>query len=227
MKVSILIPVYNEIDTLPIIIEKTKNIPIQKEILIIDDGSNDGTEKILKNLKNENIKTIFHEKNRGKGSAIKTGLKYSTGDIIVIQDADLEYEPSLIPNLTKFIIDGTADVVFGSRFLQKNPNIYKIYLLGNFFLTFLINLLYGTKYTDTYTGYKVFRRDVIEKLSLKSKRFEVEAEICVKLARLNVRFLEVPITYVPRTIAEGKKIKLKDAFIGIFTIFRYFFFRLK
>lgn len=220
MKLTILVPVYNEKNTVLAVVNKLNNLEIDKEIIIIDDGSTDGTREILSSIKHpaSSIKIAFHEKNQGKGRAIQTGLKYATGDVVCIQDADMEYNPEQIPDLMLPFNDNNIDAVFGSRFLKPNPNLYKRYLLGNKFLTWLINLLYGSKYTDTYTGYKFIRRDIFNKLNLQSSSFEVEAEISIKLKKIGARTIELPISYFPRSLEEGKKIKFKDALKGLWTI---------
>ncbi|MFN3966204.1 MAG: glycosyltransferase family 2 protein [Endomicrobiia bacterium] len=223
LKATILIPVYNEEKTLPEVLSKLEKLNIEKEIIIINDGSTDRTKEILEELvqKNRNIRVIHHEKNQGKGKAIQTGLRYSTGDIVVIQDADLEYDPFQIIELLKGFENPGIDAVFGSRFLKKNPNIYKRYLIGNKLLTFLINLFYGTNYTDSYTCYKLIKKDVFEKLNLESSRFEIEAEISIKLKKVGAKVIEFPIDYFPRRLEEGKKIGFKDALRGFFTIIKF------
>jgi len=219
---SIIVPVYNEKDTIEEILKKLDKLPIDKEILVVDDGSNDGSRQLISNLKSQisNIKIIFHEKNLGKGGAIQTGLKNSSGDVICIQDADLEYDCNEIPKLFDRFKDNSVDAVFGSRFLKANPNIYKRFLLGNKFLTFLTNLLHGAHYTDTYTCYKLIKKDVFSKLKIVSFRYEMEAEISIKLKKMNFKVVEEPISYVPRTLAQGKKIGWKDAVRGVWTIIK-------
>jgi len=224
MKISILVPVYNEENTVKELLNKLLNLNIeQKEIIVIDDGSTDNTKNILLNFNNNYVKIIYHNKNQGKGKAIQTGLEIATGDIIAIQDADLEYAPEQLVELLKvFDSDSSIDAVYGSRFLKKNPNIYKRFLLGNKFLTYLINFLYNSNYTDTYTCYKLIKRDIMKKLNLKSKRYEIEAEISIKLAKQKCKIIEIPICYNPRTIKQGKKIGFKDAIKGIITILKFF-----
>jgi len=223
LKVTILVPVYNEEKTLMSVLSEIEKLQIDKEIIVINDGSTDGTKEILGSLQNKDIRVIHHSENLGKGKAIQTGLRYSTGDVVAIQDADLEYRPSQIVELLKEFENPDVDAVYGSRFLKKNPNLYKRYLLGNKFLTFLINLFYGSSYTDSYTCYKLIKRDVFQKLSLESSRFEIEAEISIKLKKIGARVLEIPIDYSPRTIEEGKKIGFKDALRGILTIIKFIF----
>jgi len=223
MKVTILVPIYNEEKTIAAVVEKLKLLNIQnKEIILIDDGSKDRTREILPKLTDSNTKIFLHSVNQGKGKAIQTGIEQSTGDIIAIQDADLEYDPEELAKLVEvFNTRPDIDAVFGSRFLKKNPNLYKRFLLGNKIITLITNLLYRTKYTDTYTCYKIIKKDVMKKLALESKRFEMEAEICAKLARNNCKVIEIPINYSPRTIQEGKKIGLQDAIKGVITLLKY------
>ncbi|OGS20860.1 MAG: hypothetical protein A2252_00480 [Elusimicrobia bacterium RIFOXYA2_FULL_39_19] len=229
MKLSIIVPVYNEIKTIKEVLEKLSGLPVDKEIIVVDDGSKDGTREMLKNRKLEkvngepSIKILFHEKNQGKGGAIQTGLKNAAGDIVCIQDADSEYDSNEIPVLLKGFDDPEVSAVFGSRFLQANPNIYKRFLLGNKFLTGLTNLIHGTKYTDTYTCYKLIKKDVFNKLGIISTGFEMEAEISIKLKKLNFKVVEIPISYRPRKLEEGKKIGWKDAVKGVLTILKYKF----
>ena len=221
--ISIIMPVYNEKNTIEKVIEKVVSLS-PKEIVLVDDGSTDGTREIINQLKikNSKLKILLHEKNQGKGVAIRTALKYVTGEIVAIQDADLEYNPEEIGELAVTIIEGKTSVVYGSRFLQKPiKNIYKRYKLGNWFLSKLISVLCGQKITDSYTCYKVFKTDVIKEINLISKRFEIEAEITVKLLKKGIKILELPIDYNPRRLEEGKKIGWLDAVKGILTIIRY------
>lgn len=229
-------PVYNEKNT----IEKTINkvvftdlslLNIEKEIVIVDDGSKDGTKEILKKrqsgktaeFQSENqIKIIYHEKNQGKGAAIRTGFENSKGEIIIIQDADLEYDPGEYANLIRPIIEKKYEVVYGSRLMKgkNNPIIYLRYYLGNKVMSFAVSILFGNKITDAYTCYKVFTRKVLNSISLKSNGFEIEAELTAKFLKNGYKILELPITYNPRSLIEGKKINWKDAVKGIFTLIR-------
>jgi len=226
--ISIIIPAFNEERTILEVLQKVLSLPLNKEVIVVDDGSTDGTSLLLREIEKtwvySNLRILFHDRNKGKGSAIKTALEVASGDIICVQDADLEYEPYQLIELLKYFEDPSIEVVYGSRFLKNNPVIYRTFYWGNKLLTFMINLLYGAKYTDAYTCYKLIRRDVMKNLNLESNGFEVEAEISVKLAKSNKKVIEVPISYTPRKIEEGKKIKLKDALKGILTILR---FRLK
>jgi len=227
---SIIIPVYNEVRTINFLLEKVEKIKlpqgITKEIVIIDDCSTDGTRDILKNI--NSCKVFFHEKNQGKGAAIKTGLKYATGDIIIIQDADLEYNPEQIPILINPIIEDKTNVVYGSRFLNRNLHIIgknKVplphHLLGNKFLTKLTNFLYRTNITDMETCYKVFSRKVLENIEINSNRFDFEPEITAKIAKKGEHIFELPIEFNPRTPEEGKKISWKDGIHAAYILLKY------
>lgn len=226
-KISIVIPAYNEEKTIAEIINRVKKteIGLDKEIIVIDDGSTDGTRKILKNLADESLKIIFHEKNLGKGAALRSGFSQATGDIILVQDADLEYDPRDYPQLLEPILDGRAEVVYGSRFLGGPHRVLLFWhYMGNKFLTFLCNLCTNLNLTDMETGFKVFRREVLEKIRIKSNRFGFEPEITIKVGRLHCRVYEVPISYSGRDYSEGKKITWKDGVAAIFHILRFRFF---
>jgi len=222
-------PVYNEEKTILKIINKVKNVKIKnitKEIIIVDDFSTDNTRKILSKLKDRSIKVIYHQKNRGKGSAIRTALKHVTGDLITIQDADLEYDPAEYQRLLKPIIEGKTKVVYGSRLetIRKNlRNMYKLHYIGNAFLTLMTNVLYGTKITDMETCYKVFRKEVIKDIKLRAKRFDFEPEITAKILKKGYRITEIPIGFVGRTFSEGKKITWKDGIKALFYLVKYRF----
>jgi len=239
MKLSIIVPVYNEEKTIGKVLEILSNLRfslhnLEKEIVIVDDGSTDGTKEILSKLKvrspgsevqGPRCKVIFHERNQGKGMAIRTGLKEASGEVVTIQDADLEYNPQELEKLLLPIIKNNVGVVYGSRFLQENPTLYRRYYWGNKFLSFLISVLYGVKVTDAYTGYKMFKKEALKNIRLTSKRFEFEAEITCKLLKNGYKILEIPISYQPRSLKEGKKIFWKDGFLGIWTILRIRFFQ--
>jgi len=227
MKLSIIMPVYNEKSTIKEIIHQIKNVPIDKEIIIADDCSTDGTREILRKLQSEEydkgeIKIIYHEKNMGKGWAIRTALKYVSGEIVIIQDADLEYEPEDYPRLIEPIVSGEASVVYGPRSLGKKISYLSFYLGGQF-LSFLTNILYGSHITDEATCYKVFRADVIKGINLKCERFEFCPEVTAKLLKKGYKIYEVPIHYYPRSIKEGKKINWKDGLEAIWTLIKYRF----
>jgi dolichol-phosphate mannosyltransferase len=225
MKLSIIMPVYNEKDTLLSIIEKVEKLSWDKELIIVDDFSKDGTREILKNYpQNENLKIVFHEKNKGKGAAIRTGLSYVTGDVVVIQDADLEYEPKDFLKLLQPILENKAKVVYGSRLLNfDNEKSYLRYFLGGRFLTFLANFLYQAKITDEPTCYKMFKTEVITDINLKCERFEFCPEVTAKVRKKGIEIVEVPIHYSPRKIKEGKKINWKDGVQAIWTLIKYKF----
>ena len=224
MRLSIIIPVYNESTTLLKLIEKVENVDIgkiEKEIIIVDDYSKDGSREILGKLKK--YKIIFQDKNYGKGYAIRTGIKNSTGDFIIIQDSDLEYDPNDYSQLLKPLIGESADVVYGSRFLKRNKKgIYRFYL-ANKILSFFTSIIYFKNITDMETCYKVFRSDVIKSMNIKSKRFDFEPEITAKLLRKNIKIIEVPISYYPRDRLDGKKIRFKDGLSAIWTLIKYRF----
>lgn len=218
MKLSIIIPVFNEEDTIIELIERVKAAPVNnKEIIVVDDCSQDKTPDLLNSI--PDITLIRHTKNLGKGAAIRTGITYTSGDIILIQDADLEYDPADYPLLTKPFHNPKVDAVFGSRFKKRNHFLI-ISLMANIFLTFLTNALFGGKLTDMETGYKVISKKTLEKLKLTANGFEIEPEITCKLLRLRARLLEVPINYTPRT--KGKKINWKDGFLAIWNILKYY-----
>ena len=226
MKLSIVMPVYNELKTLREIITRVRETPFEKEIVIVDDCSTDGTRDILKELEYEpDIRVFYHETNRGKGAALRTGFQHVTGDIVIIQDADLEYDPEDYEKLIDPIIRGKADVVYGSRFLGGPHRVlYFWHYVANKMLTFFSNIMTNLNLTDMETCYKVFRRDVIRQITITSRRFGVEPELTHKIARLNVRIYEVPIGYHGRTYNEGKKIGLKDAFSALYHIIKFKFF---
>lgn len=224
-KISIIIPIYNEEKTLERIIkslEKVDFIDFQKELIFVDDGSTDNTSIILKKHEDRH-KIIFHEKNKGKGAAIKTGLDVFTGDYVIIQDADLEYNPDDIVRILKFAIKKKSLVVYGSRILKKNPRSSAFFYLGGISLTFLTNILYGTKITDEPTCYKLFHKSVFDKIKIYSSGFEFCPEITAKVAKLKIPINEIAISYNPRSRKMGKKIKLKDFFIAIYTLLKYKF----
>lgn len=229
MKLSIIIPVYNEEKTILEIINRIKREKlgnIKKEIIIIEDFSTDSTKKILSRLKDNSLKIYYHKKNQGKGSAIRTGLKYATGDIILIQDADLEYDPKEYKKLLRPILQNKAKVVYGSRLevIRKNlKKMYKLHYIGNLFLTFLTNLLYGADITDMETGYKVFKKDVIKNIKLRSKRFDFEPEVTAKILKKGYKIKEVPISFAGRKFNEGKKITWKDGVKALFYLIKYRF----
>ena len=225
MKLSIVMPVYNEQDTLRDILDKVRATPYEKEIVIVDDCSTDGTGAILEDLDGSDDLTILrHERNRGKGGALRTGFGVVTGDIVIVQDADLEYDPGEYGRLIEPIMAGKADVVYGSRFAGGPRRVlYFWHTVANHVLTLFSNMLTNLNLTDMETCYKVFRRDVLERITIRSNRFGVEPEITAKVARLGVRLYEIPISYNGRTYQEGKKIGWRDAVSAIYSIIRFRF----
>ena len=223
IKISIVIPVYNECKTLLELIQRVSDVPFDKEIIIVDDCSTDGTRDLLKNLSVENVRLAFHDKNLGKGAALQTGFSMVSGEIILIQDADLEYDPRDYPQLLQPIFDDKADVVYGSRFVGGAPHrvVFFWHMMGNKFLTFLSNMFTNLNLTDMESCYKVFRKDVLGRLRLEEKRFGFEPEFTAKVAKLDVRIYEVGISYSGRTYKEGKKIGWKDGFSAIKCILKY------
>jgi len=227
MKLSVIIPAYNEKNTVLELLRRVEAVPLSldKEIIVVDDFSTDGTREVLGGLGRPDIKVLFHAKNMGKGSALRTGFSEATGDIVLIQDADLEYDPADYPGLLAPILDGRADVVYGSRFLGGPHRVlFFWHSVGNRFLTALSNLVTNLNLTDMETCYKVFRGNVLRKLSLKSRRFGFEPEVTIKVAKLKCRIYEVPISYAGRNYSEGKKIGWKDGLAALFHIVRFKFF---
>ena len=228
-RLSILIPVFNEVQTVEEIIRRvraTDSCGLEREIVVVDDASTDGTGDLLKKIQQVGgVKVVSHPYNRGKGAALRTALEQATGDIVVIQDADLEYDPADYPILLKPILDGRADVVYGSRFLGGTHRVLLFWhFMANKFLTLLSNLFCNLNLSDMETGYKVFRRKCVEGLALNAERFGIEPELTAKLARRHFRFYETPIGYSGRDYSEGKKINWKDGLAALWFIFRYRFF---
>lgn len=225
MKLSVIMPVYNEKATIEKIIARVLAVPIEKELVIVDDFSTDGTRDILKAYEGRpGIKLSYHPYNLGKGAGIRTGIRECTGEIVIIQDADLEYSPEEYPRLVEPIVRGVADVVYGSRFYGTHRVFMVWHYLGNKFLTALTNVLYNTMLTDMETCYKVFRSEVIKNLDLKSFRFDIEPEITAKIFKnRRLRVYEMPITYDGRDYGEGKKIQWYDALPAIWTLIKYRF----
>ena len=225
MKLSVVIPCFNEFSTIQTAVNRVKEAPLDEiEIVIVDDASTDGTREVLKKEIEQSVdKVIYHDVNSGKGAALRSGFREVSGDIVVVQDADLEYDPSEIPILMQPILTGKADVVYGSRFTGSGPHrvLYFWHMIGNRFLTLLSNMLTNLNLTDIETCYKMFRREVIQSIEIKEDRFGFEPEITAKIARTGCRIYEVGISYAGRTYAEGKKIGWKDGFRAIYAILKY------
>jgi len=227
MKLSIVIPVYNEKETLQELIRRVKNVPIEKEIIIVDDFSTDGTRDILNSISREDkgVSVFFHENNQGKGAALRTAFQHVNGEIVIIQDADLEYSPEEYPNLIKPILDGRADAVYGSRFLG-GPHRVLLYwhYVGNKLITAFSNMFTNINLTDMETCYKAFKASLLPRFTIRSSRFGIEPEITAKLSKLRCKIYEVPISYSGRDYTEGKKIGWKD---GIAAFYWIIYFNLK
>jgi glycosyltransferase involved in cell wall biosynthesis len=225
MKLSVVIPVYNERNTVAEILRRVQRTGRASEIILVDDGSTDGTREILRTLESPpSVIVLFHEKNRGKGAALRTGFQKASGEVILIQDADLEYNPSEYPALLEPIESGKADVVYGSRFLGSSHRVTMFWhMVANQILTLATNILYNSILSDMETGYKVFRADLLKSLTLRANRFDFEPEITAKMLKRKVRLFEVPITFNPREYADGKKIGLADAFAASWTLLKFRF----
>jgi len=223
MKLSVIIPVYNEKNTLEQILEKVLAVPLEKEVILVDDFSKDGSREILKNIRKSGVVTVFHEVNKGKGAAIRTGLQYVTGDVVIIQDADLEYDPNEYLKLIEPIQSGKADVVYGSRFSGKTEKMSFAHFVGNKALTITTNILYGTKLTDMETCYKMVKAPIFKSLKLRANRFDFEPEITAKLLKSGKRILELPISYEGRHWTEGKKITWRDGITALWSLIKYRF----
>jgi len=225
MKVSVIIPVYNEKSTIEEILRRVKAEEIATEILVIDDGSIDGTREILENLERDSLlRVILHDRNRGKGAAVRTGFQNAAGEVFLIQDADLEYDPRDYPSMIQPIAEGIADVVYGSRFLGgPRRTVMFWHMVANKLLTFMTNLLYNTILSDMETGYKVFKREIVDGMQIHANSFDFEPEFTAKILKKKVRVYEVPISFNPRDYDEGKKIGMRDAFQAVWTLIKYRF----
>jgi glycosyltransferase involved in cell wall biosynthesis len=225
MKLSVVIPIFNEVKTLAVIVERVQATGLADEIVLVDDGSTDGTHDLLTNFDGrQGVQVIAHDRNLGKGAAVRTGIAAATGDVVLIQDADLEYDPRDYPALLQPIEEGIADVVYGSRFLGGPRRAVMFWhMIANQLLTLSTNVLYNTILSDMETGYKVFRRNVLKGIKLRANRFDFKPEFTAKILKRKVRIFEVPISFNPRDYSEGKKIKLKDAFVAVWALFKYRF----
>jgi glycosyltransferase involved in cell wall biosynthesis len=225
MKISIVMPVYNELPTLRASVERVVSVPLELEVLCVDDGSTDGSSEVLKGLEGQfpQVRVLTQPQNQGKGAALRRGIQEATGDFLIIQDADLEYDPADYPVLLEPLIQGKADVVYGSRFLGSRPHrvLYFWHSLGNRILTFVSNCLTNINLTDMETCYKAFRREVIQSIPLEEDRFGFEPEITVKIAKRRLRIYEVGISYWGRTYEEGKKIGWKDGVRALWCLVKY------
>jgi glycosyltransferase involved in cell wall biosynthesis len=223
LKLSVVIPVYNEQATLRELYDSVKAVDIEKEIIFVDDGSTDGSREILQGLADASTFVVLHDRNMGKGAALRSAFRRVTGDVVIVQDADLEYDPAQYPKLIKPILDGKADVVYGSRFVTGDYRrvLFFWHMVGNKLLTLLSNVFTNLNLTDMETCYKVFRRDVLDRITVEEDRFGFEPEITAKVARLKVRIYEMGISYSGRTYSEGKKIGWKDGISAVRCIIKY------
>ncbi len=225
MNVTVIIPAYNEIETIREILKRVEATGLVSEILVVDDGSVDGTRDVLAELNGQGpIRVILHDHNQGKGAAVRTGIQNATGEVLIIQDADLEYDPRDYPNLLHPLEEGIADVVYGSRFLggARRPILFWN-MVANKILTLVTNILYNNILSDMETGYKVFRRATMQGVPLHARRFDFEPEFTAKILKRHIRIFEVPITFNPRDYSQGKKIHASDAFVALWTLIKYRF----
>jgi glycosyltransferase involved in cell wall biosynthesis len=226
-KLSVVVPVYNERNTLVEILRRMRNVRlpegIDREIIVIDDGSSDGTREVLKQLGDSTVRVIVHPENRGKGAAVRTGFEHATGDYILVQDADLEYDPDDWPKLLNPVLRGKARVVYGSRFTGERRNMLFLHWVGNRFLSLTTNILYNTTLSDMETCYKLIDKALLDELHLRANKFDIEPEITAKILKRKIRIYEVPISYTGREFDEGKKITWRDGFSALGTLVKYRF----
>ncbi|HEY3096282.1 MAG TPA: glycosyltransferase family 2 protein [Acidimicrobiia bacterium] len=220
-----IIPVFNERNTVAEIVRRMRSVelPVDREIVIVDDGSDDGTRDVLTQLRDSTVRVVAHSANRGKGAAIRTGLENVSGDVVLVQDADLEYDPEDWPKLLAPVLKGRARVVYGSRFTGERRNMLFLHWVGNRFLSFVTNVLYNSTLSDMETCYKLFERDVLDGMKLRADRFDFEPEFTAKVLRRGIRIYEVPISYAGREAYEGKKITWRDGVIALWTLVKYRF----
>jgi len=224
-KLSVIVPAFNERNTIVEIVRRMRavDLPMAREIIVVDDGSTDGTRDVLKQLDDSTLRVVYHPQNRGKGAAIRTGLEYVTGDLVLIQDADLEYDPDDWPKLLNPVLKGRAVVVYGSRFTGERRNMLFWHWVANRFLSLLANVLFNSTLSDMETGHKLFDRRIIDQISLRARRFDFEPEVTAKLLKAGIRIYEVPISYAGRTLDEGKKITWQDGVVALWTLVKYRF----
>lgn len=223
MKLTVIIPVYNEIATLPQLLQRINAQPFDLEIIIVDDHSTDGTREYIKTLPSNTYKKLYHSRNMGKGAAVRSAQAHVKGDIVIIQDADLEYQPDDYKDLIKPIVAGHADVVYGTRFLGAHRVFYFWHYVGNKILSLITNILYNTILSDMECGYKVFKREIFKEIKIESYGFELEPELTAKVFKQGLRVVEIPITYYGRSYNDGKKISWTDFFPAIWTLIKYRF----
>ena len=224
-KLSVIVPVFDERNTVVEIVRRMRavDLPVELEIVIVDDGSTDGTRDVLRQLGDSTVRVITHEANRGKGAAIRSGLAQVHGDLVLVQDADLEYDPEDWPKLLAPILKGKARVVYGSRFTGERRNMLFLHWVGNRFLSLTTNVLYNTTLSDMETCYKLFDRELLDSITLRAQRFEFEPEVTAKILRRGIRIYEVPISYTGREVDEGKKITWRDGFAALYALVKYRF----
>ncbi len=222
---SVIVPVYNERNTVAEVVRRMRavELPLEREIVIVDDGSTDGTRQVLSQLGDSTVHVVLHDRNQGKGAAVRTGLAQVTGDLVLIQDADLEYDPDDWPKLLTPALKGRARVVYGSRFTGERRNMLFVHWVGNRFLSLVTNVLYNTTLSDMETCYKLFERDIIQGISLRGSRFDFEPEVTAKVLRQGIRIYEVPVSYSGREFDEGKKIRWQDGVAALWTLVKYRF----
>jgi glycosyltransferase involved in cell wall biosynthesis len=224
-KLSVIVPIYNERNTVAEVVRRMRavELPVEREILLVDDGSTDGTRDVLHQLSDSTVRVLMHPHNRGKGAAIRSGLEQVSGDLVLIQDADLEYDPEDWPRLLAPVLRGRAEVVYGSRFTGERRNMLFLHWVGNRFLSLVTNVLYNTTLSDMETCYKLFDRRVLDGMTLRADRFDFEPEVTAKVLRRGIRIYEVPISYVGREFDEGKKITWRDGLVALWTLVKYRF----